>query len=988
MSCLGRCDIAPAVAVNEQPAAAAATADLVAAARAGTAGAGRGGTPRAGRPRRPLAQRPLRARRGALPGAAVAAARRPHRGRRRRRPAGGRAARAWAARASRPGASGSWSRRSRPAREYVICNADESEPGHVQGPPDPGGAAAPRARGAAARHGRRRRRGGLGLHPPRVRPRGGRASARRSRSCARRGCSATDVVGSGRRLSVEVFTSPGGYILGEESALIECMEGHRGEPRNKPPFPGTYGLWGRPTLMNSVETLADVPVIVERGAPWWRDQGVGGSTGLKFFAVSGHVARPGVYCVPMGTTVGGLLEAGRRDGRRRRARRGAAGRRLVELPRPRPPRRPARLRDPGGGRVHARVRRHGGDGRGHRPAGRRDQRAARSSATSRAASACPAGSGPPRRTPCSARCWPAGGDLDEGRRARAARAGDGAAPDVDLRPRPGGAGPGGQRPRTRSRWCGGPPPAPELGARGHAGARVLHRPDGRGGTARVPARAAYGGRGGRPGRRAGPGARREDVAAPAALPGFARSTVDGFAVRAADTYGVSDGLPGYLDVVGAVRDGPGPPTSPSGPGTAVAIPTGGALPARRRRRRHGRVHPGGDARHDRGGAARRARRRDGARRRGRGGGRAARAGRATAARPGPGPAGSGGDPGGPASRSGPAWPSSPPATRSCRPTTGVLLPGQVRDATAIALAALVTEAAAARPSCGASSRTTRRRSTGRCGRPCPPATWSSSAPGRRSAPGTRRPASSPASGPPASSATAWRIRPGKPTLLAECDGVPVIGLPGNPLSALVVFRLVGLPVLRLVGGCVSAAARAGHAGAAGPRGAVGRRAPRRRAGPPVPRGRPSRLFGHSALLSVLAAADGYVVVPEAATGPRRRDRGDGDAVSLACGRGSTARSSGTSPPTRRSRRGGVRAPRRGCPERVPAVRVGLADAVGRVTAGAVWASRSSPAFDAAAMDGIAVRRRRHARRERDQPLLLPPEAYDVVDTGDPMPGRP
>ena len=82
----------------------------------------------------------------------------------------------------------------------------------------------------------------------------------------RQGLVGEDVDGRGRRLSVEVFTSPGGYILGEESALIECMEGHRGEPRNKPPFPGIYGLWGRPTLMNSVETLADVPVIVERGA--------------------------------------------------------------------------------------------------------------------------------------------------------------------------------------------------------------------------------------------------------------------------------------------------------------------------------------------------------------------------------------------------------------------------------------------------------------------------------------------------------------------------------------------------------------------------------------------------------------------------------------------------------------------------------------------------------------------------------------------------
>ena len=84
-----------------------------------------------------------------------------------------------------------------------------------------------------------------------------------------------DAGGSGRRLSVEVFTSPGGYILGEESALIECMEGHRGEPRNKPPFPGTYGLYGKPTLMNSVETFAHVPVIAARGAPWWNAQGAG-----------------------------------------------------------------------------------------------------------------------------------------------------------------------------------------------------------------------------------------------------------------------------------------------------------------------------------------------------------------------------------------------------------------------------------------------------------------------------------------------------------------------------------------------------------------------------------------------------------------------------------------------------------------------------------------------------------------------------------------
>jgi formate dehydrogenase beta subunit len=117
-------------------------------------------------------------------------------------------------------------------------------------------------------------------------------------------------------VSIDVFTSPGGYILGEETALIECMEGHRGEPRNKPPFPGGYGLHGAPTLMNNVETFAAVPIILERGADWWKAQGVNGGSGLKFFSVSGHVEAPGVFCVPAGTTVGDViaLAGGVRDG--------------------------------------------------------------------------------------------------------------------------------------------------------------------------------------------------------------------------------------------------------------------------------------------------------------------------------------------------------------------------------------------------------------------------------------------------------------------------------------------------------------------------------------------------------------------------------------------------------------------------------------------------------------------------------------------------
>jgi NADH:ubiquinone oxidoreductase subunit F (NADH-binding)/NADH:ubiquinone oxidoreductase subunit E len=117
-------------------------------------------------------------------------------------------------------------------------------------------------------------------------------------------------------VDIDIFTSPGGYILGEETALLECMEGHRGEPRNKPPFPGGYGLWGKPTLMNNVETFASVPIILERGAQWWNDQGVNGGAGLKFFSVSGHVEKPGVFCVPSGTTIGEVIElaGGVRDG--------------------------------------------------------------------------------------------------------------------------------------------------------------------------------------------------------------------------------------------------------------------------------------------------------------------------------------------------------------------------------------------------------------------------------------------------------------------------------------------------------------------------------------------------------------------------------------------------------------------------------------------------------------------------------------------------
>ncbi len=117
-----------------------------------------------------------------------------------------------------------------------------------------------------------------------------------------------DILGSGFDFDVEVFISPGGYILGEETALLEALEDRRGEPRNKPPFPGQKGLYGLPTLMNNVETFAHAAAIAGRGADWWIGQGVNGCKGLKFVAVSGHVERPGVYEIPMGTPVAELIE--------------------------------------------------------------------------------------------------------------------------------------------------------------------------------------------------------------------------------------------------------------------------------------------------------------------------------------------------------------------------------------------------------------------------------------------------------------------------------------------------------------------------------------------------------------------------------------------------------------------------------------------------------------------------------------------------------
>jgi molybdopterin molybdotransferase len=358
------------------------------------------------------------------------------------------------------------------------------------------------------------------------------------------------------------------------------------------------------------------------------------------------------------------------------------------------------------------------------------------------------------------------------------------------------------------------------------------------------------------------------VTAPHPLPGFARSTVDGYAVRAADTYGVSEGLPGYLTVTGAVLMGTEPGVAVT-PGTAVTMPTGGVLP------------PGADA--------------------------VVMIEYTAEAMPGtievvrPVAPGDGVVRADEDARTGQEI---IPAGRVLRPQdlgmlaaagvtsvpvharpvvtifstgdevvppdTQTLRAGQVRDATATALAALITDAGGAPvyggiipDDPGALEKALR-------------AALSTSdllVISAGSSVGVRDETASAVArlGQPGIWCHGLAIKPGKPTLLAECaaapgqPGVPVIGLPGNPRSALVVFRLIGMPLVRLVGGCTvpppepSTRARLARdlASATGRLDVVQ---------VTVQAGVATPLFGVSALLSVLTAADGYVVIPEDATG--------------------------------------------------------------------------------------------------------------------------
>ena len=130
------------------------------------------------------------------------------------------------------------------------------------------------------------------------------------------------ILGSNRKFDLELFMSPGGYVQGEESSLLEAIEDKRGEPRNKPPFPVFQGLFGKPTVINNVETLSWTPGIILNGGDWYAKGGINGASGMRFISISGDVAKPGVYEAPFGLTVRDLIftySGGMRDGQQLQA---------------------------------------------------------------------------------------------------------------------------------------------------------------------------------------------------------------------------------------------------------------------------------------------------------------------------------------------------------------------------------------------------------------------------------------------------------------------------------------------------------------------------------------------------------------------------------------------------------------------------------------------------------------------------------------------
>jgi NADH-quinone oxidoreductase subunit F len=204
---------------------------------------------------------------------------------------------------------------------YLVCNADESEPGTFKDRElmvkNPHGLIEGMILAGWA----------IGAHVGYVYLRGEFAWVQKilDRAIAEAraaGILGPDAAGSGFRFDLHTHLGAGAYICGEETALLSSLEGYRGQPRLKPPFPAVEGLYRCPTIVNNVETLMNVPHILEHGAAWYRQWGTEQSAGTKIFSVSGPVQRPGNYELPLGVPLRTLLEehcGGMRDGMKLKA---------------------------------------------------------------------------------------------------------------------------------------------------------------------------------------------------------------------------------------------------------------------------------------------------------------------------------------------------------------------------------------------------------------------------------------------------------------------------------------------------------------------------------------------------------------------------------------------------------------------------------------------------------------------------------------------
>jgi NADH-quinone oxidoreductase subunit F len=202
--------------------------------------------------------------------------------------------------------------RNAPVQKYVVCNSDESEPGTCHDRDilryNPhalieGMAIAGYAMGATV--GYNYVRGEFMAEPiPRF------EAALKEAYAA--GLLGGDVLGSGVDFDLHTFVGAGAYICGEETALLESLEGKQGKPRFKPPFPANYGLYGKPTTINNAQSFASVPTILRKGPDWFAGLGPQNSGGTVIFSVSGHVEKPGNYELPLGVPFADLLELGGR----------------------------------------------------------------------------------------------------------------------------------------------------------------------------------------------------------------------------------------------------------------------------------------------------------------------------------------------------------------------------------------------------------------------------------------------------------------------------------------------------------------------------------------------------------------------------------------------------------------------------------------------------------------------------------------------------